>query len=292
MTAVVLSHRTCSPDTAKVVEFLITSGDSQWVSPSFVPDWDDETPLEVVVSLDVDLERGLVECGLPPGSRLAGHLIWHATGSRLRGAGAAHEIEPGINRLSLQFSGSELGGTLIVRVVLTLLEAAPDSDALAPHRPGSLLWTYDTSVRLEGQGSRFPTSHVSFAETGLGGGLLGAWCLVFESKDLFDSGVGSLRLYLNSDHQAVMQYMADASTEPNLEPFLRNDVNRQLTLGALSHEDLDLEEEYPKDSLGELLALTIRRNFPNRTLDEIRALGREQPGEFEAHIQARGGYLL
>ncbi|MBC9819735.1 hypothetical protein [Terrabacter sp. MAHUQ-38] len=272
--------------------FVVKSGYQELLFPQYVPDWDDETGIEVGAAFTIDLERCLQETGLSENSKLSLHLLWHATGSRLRGASEPHTIVHGNNHASLRFTGPELGGTLTVRCVVTLARAGQESHELAPSRPGSILWSRDLSVRLEGQGSRFPVSHVGFSSSGIASGLNGAWCLVFENDDLVDSGVGSVRLYLNTEHPSVERYLAEPQSGADFGPFIRNDVNRQLVLRALHQEELDIDEEYPRESLGELLSLAVRRNFPGRSLDEVRALSRERPGEFEAEIQARGGFLL
>lgn len=292
MTVRVLSHRECSPESVVLEHLVLTAAGDELSSPDFLSAWDYSIPISLRAEVTVDLARCLSETGLSRDAVLGLNLIWHATGSGLRGASVHVEARDGLNTVSIDLDGSELGGTLVIQVVMTLRGAGPRSEDLAPARPGSLLWSTERRTRLEGDGSRFPISHVSFEEAGLVGGLRAAWALLFESSDLYDSGLGNLRLYLNTDHPGVAE-LVDGGDQPGLlADVLHADVNRQMVLQALQTDDLDLTADYPTESLGELLAMSVRRNFPDRALDEIRALARTAPGEFEGYLQARGGFLL
>lgn len=289
----VLSHRECSEERVRINSFLVIAGDVELPSADHVPDWDFFTPLVIRVVCEVDLPRCLDDVGLGGDASLSLSVIWHASRSQLRGASAPVLVRDGQNVVELQLEGTDLGGTLALRTALTLASPGERAlqDPLSPKRPGSLLWEDERRVRLEGAGSRFPISHVSFKETGLAEGLPAGWVLVFESKDLFDSGVGSMRLYLNTDVDRIQTFIADPEQAPELEPVLRDSVNRQVVLEAVHAEELELSADYPPESLGELLSLAVKRNFPHSSLEEVQAMASNSPGEFEAHIQAQGGFL-
>jgi hypothetical protein len=276
-----------------VEHFLVGIADEERSEPEYLASWDYGTSLDVTAHVAVNLRACLSDIGVSSDAILGLCMTWQATGSGLRGASEVVPIRDGVNTVAMSFDGPELGGTLVIQIVLTLIRGSTDADVLSPRRPGSLLWSSERRVRLEGQGSRFPISYISFAESGLVDGLCAAWTLMFESSDLYDSGLGNMRLYLNTDHPGIKDLMA-AGTDGDgpLDDVLHADVNRQLVLQALDASELDLATDYPTDSLGELLSMSVRRNFPDRTLDEVRGLAKTSPGEFEAHLQARGGFLL
>jgi hypothetical protein len=292
MSAVALPHLPAADDAVELVRFVVRCQGQELVAPEFVPDWDAEVPLSLDAEIELDLDAVLASAGLAPGSVVGGLLRWHAQfGSGLRGASTPVPLRDGATTLTIDLDGSLLGGILQVDVLVVLMEAAEHGHPLCARRFGSLLWESRRKVRLEGAGSRFPVSQVSFGETGLAGGLTGAWALHFESQDLHDSGIGNLRLYLNTDHPAVQDYLDAPDDVSWMSAVLRQDVLRQMVLQAIHHEELDLDAAYPSDSMGELLAMTVRRNFPYSTLDEVRAMSRNSPGEFEASLQGRSGFL-
>ncbi|RZL63564.1 MAG: hypothetical protein EOP29_30120 [Rhodococcus sp. (in: high G+C Gram-positive bacteria)] len=287
----VLSHREIDDEAVSLQNLIVNVVGHELSSPEYVPDWDHATPLKIRAEVFVELNKCWETAGLDTGTDLGLSLVWHSSGSGLRGASTIQTVRDGRNDVSIDFEGFELGGTLTIQIVVTLLGAPTERRPLAAHRPGSRLRGSEKRIRLEGAGSRFPISHVSFAETGLAGGLPAAWLVLFESKELYDSGVGNMRLYMNTDHEHVRDYVADPDLRPDLGHVLRADVNRQVVLHALQAEDLDPTATYPSESMGELLAMSFNRNFPGRTVEEIQAMLKNSPGEFEAHLQARGGFL-
>lgn len=293
MSSVAMSHLPIADEAVQLVRFIVRSQGEELVSPEFVPDWDPEVSISLEVEIELDLSEVLTSAGLADGSTVGGLIRWHAqAGSGLRGASTPIPLRDGATTLTHSLDGSLLGGTLQVDVLVVLMEPGPAGHPLSATRFGSLLWEARRKVRLEGSGSRFPVSQVSFQDTGLAGGLKGAWALHFESRDLHDSGIGNLRLYLNTDHAVVQNYLDSPDESDWISRVLRQDVMRQMVFQALHHEELDLDETYPADSIGELLALTVRRSFPDSALDEVRSLSRNAPGEFEAQLQGRGGFLL
>ncbi|KRB77982.1 hypothetical protein ASE01_07340 [Nocardioides sp. Root190] len=287
------SHLQVSADAVKLDRFSVVVADRDHLNPDFVPDWDYFTDLRVSVDVDVDLGRCINDSGLRYDSILGVSVTWHATGSGLRGASDVLDVVGGQNSIQLDLPGAMLGGQLVLDVFLTAKFPQGFANPLAARRPGSILWTDRRTVRLEGDGSRFPMSPISFKESGIAGGLTAAWALIFDSTELYDSGLGSTRLYLNTDHPKVEALLNAPDVESEtIARVLHADVNRAMVLQALGSEDLELEEDYPGESLGELLVLAMNRNFPDVSVEQVRAMLATRPGEFEAVIQARGGFLL
>jgi hypothetical protein len=202
-------------------------------------------------------------------------------------------LEDGENVLQLELVGENLGGRLTLDTRLTLSHAV-SSLPLAPRLVGSTLWSDVTRVALEGTGARFPIVPAPFEESGLAGGRLGAWYLSIEKNDLTASSNGSLRLYLNPSHPAVKEMLSNPSSPSAqaLGNFIHYDVARQLVVQALLHEDLDDENVYDSDSLGEMFLALLRALFPDRDMRTLRGDFKTAPGELEAELQGRMGLLV
>jgi len=260
--------------------------------PEILPNWDYQQPVHVAATLEVigDL---WAETDLPATATVRAHMQWHATGTGLRGSGPAVDLHGGAIQVSLHLPGDQLGGTLYLeaRVVLGGLGGPPISPYSA-QRPGAILWSDSRKVHLEGAGTRFPVTQLSFADTGIAGGRGAAWCLQLDSSELADSAAGSLRLFINTDHERVRDHLRQPEL-PTSEQFTKNlrfAVQRQLIAIACEHEELDVAAEYESGSLGELLATLVRQTFPGRDLRSLQADLRRNPGEFEAELQARTGF--
>lgn len=268
------------------------SGDTSDL-PESLPSWDYQQTVHVVSNLEANLTQVRTESDLPATATVRAHIQWHATGTGLRGSSPGVELEDGATSVDLTLTGDVLGGILNLetRVVLGSLGGPPISRYSA-QRPGAILWSTSRRTNLEGAGTRFPVTQLSFADTGLAGGRKASWSLQLESSDLADSAAGSLRLFINTDHERIREYLRQPEL-PTAEQFTRNlrfAVQRQLVAIACEHDELDLDADYEAGSLGELLSLLVRRSFPHRDLRSLQADLRRNLGEFEAELQARTGY--
>ncbi|SCF41449.1 hypothetical protein GA0074696_5536 [Micromonospora purpureochromogenes] len=274
-------------------EATITSIDGYtMLADEVIPEWDYFKNLTVQWPFAVDLAGFLNDCSLTSRARLRGVLAWQASGTGMRGAGPVVAITDGENLVAADIPGHELGGALHLRLRIVLAETDPGAGPLAPRRPGSILWQDAASVVLEGSGSRFPVVQTSFASSGIADGRPAMWYLSC-GTDLDSSDTGSIRLYLNTDHQAITSLLNSPDGERSrvLADFMRYDAARQLVLHAIGHDDLDLDAGYEPGTLGDLLGNLLRRCFPSGTLNELRGDRESDPGEFEARIQAALGVV-
>jgi hypothetical protein len=259
-----------------------------------VPDWDYFTQVVVDRQLIVDLDGLRRDCRLGEDAQIAGVITWHSSWTNLRGTGEVHNLENGENSLSVALPGEQLGGRLTLDARVLLHSNVSVESRISPHRRGSTLWVDTTRIDLEGAGARFPVVPVPFERVGLAGGRArAAWALVIESHDLAASGAGSLRLYVNSSHERVRRILEDpqAGDVRDLREMVHYDVARQLLLLALRHDDLEDGDAYEDGTLGSLLLGLLQRNFPERDLETLRGDLRLAPGELEAELQARMGFL-
>ncbi|WP_029136588.1 hypothetical protein [Nakamurella lactea] len=279
----------------RALSWLVSDGSGDTSDlPESMPNWDYQQPVHLVSIVEANLAAVLADSDLPATAAIRAHMQWHATGTGLRGAGAAVDLEDGSTTIDLRLPGDLLGGTLNleIRVVLGSL-GGPAVSPYSAQRPGAILWTTGRRTHLEGVGTRFPVTQLSFANTGIAGGRGAAWCLHLESADLVDSAAGSLRLFVNTDQEQVREYMRQHES-PAAVQFTRNlrfAVQRHLLAIACEHDELDIAADYEAGSLGEFLAALVRQLFPGRDLYSLQSDLRRNPGEFEAELQALTGYV-
>lgn len=263
-------------------------GRSALENPDVLPDWDYFTTLGISREMEVDLEGALDDCGLPPSAQLGASIAWHSSRTNLRGATESIVLHHGRNLVSGTIDGKLLGGRLTLEVRVVLKAHTANRNSLAPHRPGSSLWLDSTRIQLEGAEPRFPILPISFAASGIAGGRQGVWALLQDQSDLSALALGSIRLYLNTDHPAVKAALEgpDSPEAQRLQDVLRYDTARQLIVSALANDDLRGGIEYDEGSLGELYSRMISSLLGQRDVELIRAEWRVDPGQLEAELQA------
>jgi hypothetical protein len=284
-----------TPDDERVTEgaWTVIAGGTAQQNITALPEWDYSVDLRVQVELNVDLDGVLADCSLGGSTDLVGIVCWNSSATRLRGVGGRSAIRQGRNILSIDIPGEQLGGELLLEARIVLGSTIEPHGELAPQKVGNTLWSTTRRVALEGSGARFPTLPVSFAATGIAGGRLALWCLLAETEDLNAAASSSLRLMLNTDHEAVVELVQQGSADQGRQfmEFMRFDVARQLVLAALEHEELDIAAQYEPGSVGEVLAGLVNKLLPHRPIGQLRADAEASRGELEAEIQAQIGLL-
>lgn len=259
-----------------------------------LPGWDYFTPVQVERELTVDMPGLRADCGLPSDARVSAVLGWHSSLTGIRGAAAFDVAESDATIVRVELEPTQLGGSLTLQSKLVLATSAEGRSVLSPHRAGCLLWSEETRIILEGEGHRFPILPLDFISAGIGGGRSSSgWYLEGTNEDLSSSGVGSLRLLVNTSNPVILNLLTDPGDiqAVAIQQFMQYDVYRQLVMAALHNDDLLDGLEHEAGTLGELLATTVRRIFDAQRLDSLRGDYSQQPGEFEALLQARLRFL-
>lgn len=290
-----LGYLTPALDHVRAGPWSVSSANGQTLTANGVlQGWDYFTPVHVERELTVDLRAIRRDCGLPDASVISGVLAWNSSLTNVRGAASTEITEIPTTTLHLDLDPTCLGGTLTVHSRLVLARSHPGVSRLAPRRAGSILWSDEIRIVLEGEGQRFPLWPLDFVKGGVGGGRAeSGWCLQGTTADLSSSGIGSLRLLLNSENPAVRNLLdaPESTSSARLQQFLHYDVVRQLVMAALHSEDLASGLEYEAGTLGDLLIRIASRVFAGRPLDSLRGEYRDWPGEFEAELQGRLRFL-
>jgi len=256
-----------------------------------LPNWDYFTDVLITRTVDVELPALLARMGLSADARLSAALLWHSTGTNLRGACPPVRLTDGTTEVTCRLAGGELGGRLNLELRIILSHRGSNDHALAPHRIGNVVWSDAYQVDLEGHGARFPVVPVDFAQSGFGGGRRGAWYLAISTNDLTANAIGNMRLYLNSGHPRTASALAAPDSEESLQylSMVLYDVARQLFEYALRRQDFSLEDDYEQDSLGHVLQQIVSQL--GQPLQELRLRLEEDPGELEAEFQAVTGLV-
>ena len=276
-------------DDAVQASWLLRVGGREVTGPA-VEGWDYSARVHVRFTCRVDLEALLDATGLEDDAQIRLLLRWRSTASGIRGVSDGSPIRGGESSDDIDLDGEELGGDLLIDAVLILDSAGGNPSVLAPHRPGSILWSQRKRLELEGDRERFPVELISFRRAGLRGPK-GAWNLKWDSLDLEHAVGSALRLQMNLDNP-TSRAAARAPDDPKNAltiSVLRWDISRQLIVTALDDKENFHTLDWPERSLGAALATRIRTVFPGLSLDECRVLRRMHPEDFETSLQAATG---
>lgn len=271
-------------------DWLVTPGHHTSVSlPTEIQNWQYSTDLLVERIVSVDLGRTREHVGLGRRDGLRCVITWNATSTGLQGASPPRQLRDGSNHVEVLVPGAAVGGTLKLRTVVTAdLDPTENRERLAPHRPGSVLWSDDWQVDLEGDASRFPTEVLGFRATGIASESV-AWLLQVDTADLDAPALSSVRLILNSDHPVYARLTAepDGVEAVLTRQYLAYDVARQLVVAALAQEDLK-DTEYERGSVGAVLRARLSDYFgeEGRRVEPLRQRWRSAPSEVDADLQS------
>ncbi|MDK1488634.1 hypothetical protein QN219_00965 [Sinorhizobium sp. 7-81] len=183
--------------------------------------------------------------------------------------------------------GNTLSGRLYARTEVLLATPAVNGSILSPSCVGSRLWSHETSIELEDGGdNRFPIEVVSFTETFPNQRHVTApWYLSWRPGGLAADFGGSIRLYVNSDHQELAERVVNGDVL-TLQAIL-GDVMVQMVGATLEMEDLvEQLDGCEEGSVGAQITAWLDLAFPGRELAEVQNIRRSLPGHFHASIHA------
>ena len=269
---------------------------------TLVPEWDQSLYLQVTRVIEINMRMVADSGRLLPGAKIGLLPTWWSEGTGLRGAGELAPISiegqdgrPQRFELFLSVPGHQLAGNIQLRTALVLIEPtkAMARDNLAPHRPGSVLWEDAITAVLEGQASRFPITVMDFVAADLGPENA-CWRFEWTPTDPALPAMATMRLYLNSRQPAF--HTAAVSQDPStdqtaMRSALKYGLAEEMIRLAIDRAD-ELESgsgDFPTASGGRVLIDLLGRIFPGRSPVACREFRLQDPGRFQAEIQARTG---
>ncbi|MFI8850840.1 hypothetical protein ACIGW3_11755 [Streptomyces sp. NPDC053499] len=290
MSRLALPYRTPPAAVVKAGDWLLIVEGEEVPLPEALGDWDYRTDVELRRSVEVDVRGARAGAGLHEDARLALAAIWTATGSNLRGAMRRTTFSgDGVRTVDLHavLPGSDLGGVLTLETVLVLSAPGSGSAPFAPRRAGSVLWSDQASLRLQGDAPQFPMTIIDFTHTSFPDGA--AWHLQI-GPDLESAAMGSLLLLINERCEAVATAFANAAKpRPQDRAVLETvyaDCARVMLEHALRQESFTDEADFPEDSLGATLLDLFHRLFPDSSVRDRRMRLERSPSLFGSELQA------
>lgn len=253
-----------------------------------IPDWHYLTDLTVEWGLEADLEGIAKDCSLSSLARIGALIAWRSGHTNLQGSGPLADLADGKNILDARLPGRNLGGAVTIEVRIILLETDTLAGEFAPRRPGSLLWSEEQKIILEGAGGRFPVVATDFSSEGLPAGQAGLWYLEIAGSELFASATQALRLHLNTASPSIRSMLdhPTADTSIAMTRFLLYDTTRQLLHVALTHQEFDDHSSYGQGTLGDVLTGLIELYLPGRNLSQLRVEYELNCAEIDAELLA------
>lgn len=281
-------HRTAADGAVEFGSWWVWLNGQRMLAEDRLKGWDyeAETRFEIQPSFDESL---LVEStGIHDLSALSivGLVDCAATGQRFASRISLAELLASEDRsLFIELPSGEVAEQVRLSAHL-VLTSAPEASNGAATRPGSRLAESPAmTVRLEGDGARFPTEEVSFKALQIEEAL---WALRCDFSDLEDSFLGSVRLLINSDHEASSLLLDDSLAGSAVaQSVLRFDVARQLFMHVAidPHFVVPHHHEYVAGSVGHALA-SMATLYMNSDLATVVQSARTKLSDFERRLQA------
>ncbi|MGN9788812.1 hypothetical protein ACTMTF_45970 [Nonomuraea sp. ZG12] len=260
--------------------------------PLLLPDWDSQADLALHRQVTVDYRQALTDCRLPPDIPLALVVDWYSSAAQYAGSAfRCPVVEDTELIVEIQLSGTDLGGTLVLKTRLMLTDDVPytnERKCFTPCHAGEILCEDIFEVRLEGNASRFPVSVIDFSLYGFDADA--RWA-VDMPEDPAVPAAGGVRLYLNKADTELVTAATRASTPTLAQGLLLeamyDDIARQLVEAALrpSWRDGVIEAAGEPGSLAESLVVLVSNLFRGESLTAVATRRDAEPSVFAAALQ-------
>ena len=258
--------------------------------PRELPYWDYNTDVPLSRTLIIDVDAVFEQCGLANDGQVSVVALWRSTGSGLRTLADRQNLGRGwrTSQVELEFTltGTDVGGTVTLTTQLLLEDHGSTLDPAAPRRPGSVLWSDEHYLRLQGDAARFPMDLVDFRKEVYPD--RAGWHLKI-GRELHAAAMGSILLLINSENKPLAQAVARGTDPRPVDRVVLSamyaDVTRAMIEHALRQPDFDDETDYPDESLGQILRALCRRTFPGERIDELRQRYENSPSLFATDVQ-------
>lgn len=269
-------------------------------APAALTAWDYTTDIALGRLIEIDLVELRKDCGLAPDVPLRLCVRYWPSTSLLRRSAFVEVLPAGTDHTACEVristDGTQLGGFVTVETLIELAADVPTDDPFVATRAGSILWSDQTRIHLEGGAGLLPVAPVSFREAGLPTG--SAWYVSMDGGDWQQAAMGSLLVLLNEDNPAVKEAMEAAQGELAgiLWSVLEADIVTDLVGRAL--DDDAFVDETPSDDLdGDVtmagLVRALVRTYlarPGESADQaikrLRDERRRDPSRFRADVHA------
>jgi hypothetical protein len=272
---------------------MLKTGDELREAPVYLDGWDYNTELNLTREMQTDVAKVRREANLPAAASLSLSVSAFSTSTWIRKHVFRRALTADVEDVTIEvvLPGEDLGGNLHLHTSIVLSAESDVVEAFVAHLAGSTLWSDRHEIRLQGDAPLFPISVIDFERAAFPAGA--GWHLEI-AADLAAPLHGSLRLYLNSTHSAVVAAFANAGNPRPEDTMVTRavftDVARLMVEHALNQDELRSTTEWDENSLGFALQNLLQRYFPyGEDLSAIRAHRIEHPSDFSTELFAKIG---
>lgn len=245
----------------------------------YIPDWDQNTVLQLESTLDADVGEICSSIELPK-SALQWAVGWRAVDTRLVGASHLFAVDNEHVEFSLTIPPERTGKAICVSRKLILGKRQdPTGFPLRAHIPGSILWSDDHIVHLSGRGAAFPMGVIDFTKVSITARLArNSWYLDLPAS-VDTPTLGGMLLMINSADIALAA--AVSSSNP--------DEEQQLLLSAMEESVVEQLVRWALarwDELPELIDASVGsvvRILAERVLGDPRAWVHDEINDMDLH---------
>jgi hypothetical protein len=284
-------HLVATADRVTAADWVFQEN-GQRVTDDPIAGWDPTMPLRLTRPLLVDGPGIRHDCGLARDDPLLIACVWLSPGTTLRGAGSAAQVpESDVAAVDLEVTipGELVADRVMLASQVILADSVRPSTPLAPTIAGSILWQEETSVLLEGRGSRFPAEWVDFTTSGWLPSN-GGWFLDWSPDEPDLPALAGIRLYLNTANAAVREAVATASPDLRhlaIRSAIRYDVACTLVTRSLESDAFTSDwDEHAAESVGGVVQRLIATLLPTESPAGLRNEARDHRDRLEAKLQS------
>ena len=255
-----------------------------------VGDWDYNSKLKLIINKSWDIENTFKESGLSTIINNSRFAIVISTGSSDQ-TGIRYKVldksllEISKNKpINIPIDSKFLCKQIKARLIIYCTGASIEGIKI---RNGSILFKEEALLSLEGDLASFSIRETNFSKNGWGEGL---WYINFNADSLSDTFLSTTTLWLNTEQQSFISQL-QSEEDRFLKWIVKADVISTVISSILLSDDfeqLDLNEEYPINSLGLIVGNWIKLLDidSENALSQLKQRIKENPGEFKRQCQA------
>lgn len=285
-------YRTLPPHAARVDRWTVAVEDGpSYDNLTVATDWTYYQSIQASAEMLVSRAELPALLGLPDDAEFAVSLSWRTNRVGLRGSSPLTPIKDDEVTATVLIPIGEAGGSLTLEAkVLLFSPGHGQRDALAPTETGSILWSSEWPVLLEGIAARLPIIPVSMGQHPFYDLHNARWLVKVEPTDLEAPIDAAVRVYVNESNENIQRMMAEpgGETANAMTSSLLIDIQRELMRVALAEDSpFDPDHDYPEGSLGAAMSTSIglfRKDF-----ELLQNIAHYDPPSFDVELQGRLG---
>jgi hypothetical protein len=285
-------YRTLPSIAARIDRWTIAVEDGpSYDNMTTATDWTYYQSIQASVEMLLDAAGLASMVGLPDDAQFGVCLGWRTNRVGLRGSSSIVPVTGGEVSTSVLIPVGTAGGSLILEAKVVLVSpGSGDRDELAPSEIGSILWSEEWQIMLEGIAARLPIIPVSMGQHPFIDLHNARWLVKVEMADLDAPIDAAVRIFVNESNENVQRMMAEpgGETANAMTSSLLIDIQRELMRLALAEDGVyEHGHEYPDGSLGAALAAAVglfRKDF-----ELLQNIAHYDFASFDVEVQGRLG---